>query len=361
MSNKRNTAEVEQVQALLRTLPEAKALLASTATAPTTGAAEHQQWGAHCLYDQAELKRLLAEAKSGPKDTFDIISKHLRAAENIGPWRKLAPAPAPSTVASLVDHFPNFIEIIRDLKKAVALAQLSRDKTLSARPLLLLGDPGIGKTRFAKECARLLGAPYLEISMNSTTASFVLSGSDLSWGSGRPGRLFQTLVNSDMANLVVLIDELDKVSSDRRYDPLGPLLTLLESTTSRSFKDEAIPLSLDASRIVWFATANSLETVSEPIRTRFQIRHVQPPTREQNLLVIESVWTDLRRSQPWGQQFDAHLRDAVVMALVTHTPRAIQSALLDAAGAAALAGRHHIEACDLKVVSHATRSIGFIQ
>lgn len=361
MSHKRNTAEVEAVQALLRTVPEAKALLAPVTTAPAAGPADHQQWGAHRLYDQADLKRLLAEAKAGPKDTYDIINKHLVAAQNIGQWRKLAPAPTPSTVASLVDRFPNFIEVIGDLEKSVALAGLSRDKTLSVTPLLLLGDPGIGKTRFAKECARLLGTPYFEISMNSTTASFVLSGSDLSWGNGRPGRLFQTLVNSDMANPVILVDELDKVAADRRYDPLGPLLTLLESTTSRSFKDEAIPLPLNASRIVWFATANSLENVSEPIRTRFQIRHVQPPTREQNILVVESVWSDLRRTQPWGQQFDVQLKDAVVMALATRTPRAMQSALLNAAGSAALMGRHHIEACDLKVAPLAARSIGFIQ
>ncbi len=361
MTRKRNSTEVEAVQALLRSIPEGKALLDPVAAKPAVGTADMRQWGAHRLYDPLELNRLLLESKSGPRDAYDIMSKYLHAAQSIGPWRKLAPAPAPNSLAPMAERFPNFVEIVADLEKALALAQFSRDKTLSATPLLLLGDPGIGKTRFAKECARRMGVPYLEISMNTTTASFVLSGTDLSWGNGRPGQLFKTLSTCEMANLVILVDELDKVSSDRRYDPLAPLLTLLESATSRTFRDEAIPLALDASRILWFATANSLDAVSEPIRSRFQIRHVQPPNREQNLLVADSVWADLRQSQPWGAQFDERLQDAVVMLLATLTPRAMQSVLLNAAGSAALAGRHHIEAHDLRFAQPAYRSIGFVQ
>ena len=193
--------------------------------------------------------------------------------------------------------------------------------------------------------------------MNTATASFVLSGSDLSWSNGRPGQLFKSLMSSDTANLVILVDELDKVSSDRRFDPLAPLLTLLESATSRSFRDEAIPLALDASRVVWFATANSLHAVSEPIRTRFQIRHVPSPTPHQNLLVAESVWADLRRTQPWGMRFAESLKDSVVNLLLALTPREMQSALLNAAGSAALAGRNHIEAEDLTLNRPGMRSI----
>jgi hypothetical protein len=114
--------------------------------------------------------------------------------------------------------------------------------------------------------------------------------------------------------------KLDKASADQRCAPLGPLLTLLESATSRTFRGEAGPFALDASRIVWFGTANKLDAVSEPIRSRFRIHHVQTPTRQQNLLVPESVWADLFQSQPWGARFEKRLQDAVVMLLTTLTP-----------------------------------------
>ena len=98
-------------------------------------------------------------------------------------------------------------------------------------------------------------------------------------------------------NPIFLLDEIDMVSTDGRFDPLGPCYQLLEPALARTFVDLSVPaLPLDASKIVWVATSNDASRIPEPIRQRFTRFNIPLPTPEQSLAVLRSVLRWLQRN-----------------------------------------------------------------
>jgi ATP-dependent Lon protease len=134
----------------------------------------------------------------------------------------------------VMDALPTNAELRRradEGRRQLALCEDSRD-ALEITPLLLLGPPGVGKTHFAREIALLLGTGMGFLSMSSLTAGWVLSGASSQWKGARPGKVFETLVDGQYANPVMVVDEIDKAGGEHAYDPLGAL-TACSSTTPR--------------------------------------------------------------------------------------------------------------------------------
>jgi ATP-dependent Lon protease len=118
------------------------------------------------------------------------------------------------------------------------------------------GPPGIGKTHFARKLAELLGTGMNLVPMSSMTAGWLLSGSSSQWKGAKPGKVFEALVDGEYANPVIVVDEIDKASTDAQYDPLGALYSLLEHDTAHNFTDEFAEVAIDASQVIWITTAN---------------------------------------------------------------------------------------------------------
>ena len=263
----------------------------------------------------------------------------LRKLVNVSSERFFVHAVEPSTLDALHLKFPNFREVTEYIKRQLRLLHLQDKPRLQLLPVLLLGSPGLGKTRYLNALAELLHVPIHELSMSSMTASFIVSGSDTTWEGGKIGRIAKVLTEDFCANPLFILDELDKSQGSQRYDVYGPFYQLLERHTAQRFVDEALQIPLNASHISWFATANSLESIPEPIRNRFHVFTIPDLAAEHIPLVARSVFEDIRAQYPWGSRFSPELSDAVLAKCRGLDARGIHFILQQACGYAASRGQ----------------------
>lgn len=260
---------------------------------------------------------------------------------------------------ALADDLPNFAPVLEDLRRQVVLC-LETDDPLEITPMLLLGEPGIGKTHFARKLSALLGTGFGFVPMSSLTAGWVLSGASSQWRNAKTGKVFDTLVNGDYANPVLVLDEIDKASCDGQYDPLGALYGLLEHDTARGFVDEFAEVPIDCSDIVWIATANEAARIPDPILNRMNVYQIEPPDREGACRIAQSLYREIRDAHAWGKRFPETLAAQVADRLADIAPREMRRALVGAFGNAKLAGRDELQLGDLQADRSARRArIGF--
>lgn len=297
-------------------------------------------------------------AKLPPKEHETLRSTYERMLEK-GPERfQVKPAGVPA-MDHLYDELPNFHAVLDDVKRQLALCEDSRD-ALEITPMLLLGPPGVGKTHFAREVAQLLGTGLGFISMSSLTAGWVLSGASSQWKGARPGKVFETLVDGAYANPVMVVDEIDKARGEHAYDPLGALYSLLEHDTAHHFTDEFAEVAIDASQVIWVATANDERAIPEPILNRMNVYEVQMPDRDAARAIALRLYASIRGAHGWGERFDPQPSDAVLERMSELAPREMRRAWMTAFGNAKLDGRGTVEVRDLPEPSTRRAPIGFV-
>jgi ATP-dependent Lon protease len=309
------------------------------------------------VYRVDEVERRLG--KLPPKEHESLRATYERMLEK-GPERfQVKPAGLPA-MDHLYDDLPNFHEVLDDVKRQLALCQDSRD-ALEITPMLLLGPPGVGKTHFAREVAQLLGTGLGFVSMSSLTAGWVLSGASSQWKGARPGKVFETLVDGQYANPVMVVDEIDKARGEHAYDPLGSLYSLLEVDTAGSFTDEFAEVPIDASQVIWVATANDERAIPEPILNRMNVFEVQAPDHDAARQIARRLYVSIRTAHDWGARFDPDPGDAVLDRMADMAPREMRRAWMTAFGNAKLDGRDAVELRDLPEPSAKKTAIGFVQ
>ncbi|HSW07984.1 AAA family ATPase [Aquabacterium sp.] len=309
------------------------------------------------VYRCDEVERRLT--KLPPKEHESLRSTYERMLEKGSERFQVKPSGLPA-MEHLYDELPNFHDALDDIRRQLALCHDSRD-ALEITPMLLLGPPGVGKTHFAREVAQLLGTGMGFVSMSSLTAGWVLSGASSQWKGARPGKVFETLVDGQYANPVMVVDEIDKARGEHAYDPLGALYSLLEHDTARSFIDEFAEVAVDASQVIWVATANDERAIPEPILNRVNVYEVQMPDRDAARTIALRLYSGIRGQHDWGRRFAPEPGEAVLERLAEMAPREMRRAWMTAFGNARLDGRDAVELRDLPE-AHGKRSpIGFVQ
>jgi ATP-dependent Lon protease len=305
----------------------------------------------------------LDDVETALNDLSDGASEALRATYEkmlkVGNLRFCVKPNRMPSIDDLAVSLPNFEEPLDDIRKQIALC-LETDDRLELMPMLLLGEPGIGKTHFAKQLARLLGTTSHYVAMSSLTAGWVLSGASSQWRNAKPGKVFDALVHGSYANPVITVDEIDKATGDAQYDPLGALYALLEHDTAQSFIDEFAEVPINAGNVVWIATANDARAIPEPLMNRMNVYEIPSPDREGARRIAQAIYAEIRSAHAWGARFAETLGDAPLDALTQASPRGMRRAMLNAFGNARIDGRHRVEARDIQLDRHSRKkAIGF--
>ena len=308
------------------------------------------------VYEVSAVEKALQDLPQSANDALRALyEKMLR----IGGQRFAVKPSGLPEMQALFEELPNFGEVLEHIRRQLALCVDSNDD-VELQPILLLGGPGIGKTHFARRVSQMLGTGFGFVPMSSLTAGWVLSGASSQWKNAKPGKVFETFLNGDYANPVMVVDELDKASADGQYDPLGALYELLEMQTAMRFTDEFAEIPIDASGAVWFATANDASRIPEPLLNRMNVYEIEPPDASGSARIAHSLYREIRESHDWGRRFPETPSGSVVEKLALLTPREMRRAVQAAFGNAKVSGREELRPEDVDIQRGGRKSrIGF--
>lgn len=233
---------------------------------------------------ETEIKKLSSIPTFSPE--YSTIKDYLTWVTDL-PWNKNDEIKNDIKKAEKIlerDHYG-----LEEIKERILefLAVLHKTNKLNGPIICLVGAPGVGKTSLAKSIAEATNRKYIKISLGGVRDEAEIRGHRRTYVGAMPGKIIQSMKKAKTSNPLILLDEIDKMSSDYKGDPTSAMLEVLDPEQNKSFNDHFLELEYDLSNVMFIATANSLQEIPIPLRDRMEIIKLSGYTEDEKIQIAK--------------------------------------------------------------------------
>ncbi len=281
--------------------------------------AKNKQWSktVQDKFDK-ELRKLKRMNPAAPEHS--ILVNYLEVLVDL-PWNEVTEDSFDLSSAEEIldsDHFG--LDKVKDrILEHLAVLKLRQD--MKSPILCLVGPPGVGKTSLGRSIAKAIGRKYIRMSLGGVHDESELRGHRKTYIGAMPGRIIQSLKKAESDNPVFILDEIDKLGTSYKGDPSSALLEILDPEQNTSFYDNYLELEYDLSKVLFIATANSLQSIQPALLDRMEIIQVNGYSVEEKLEIAKRHLVSKQLKEHGLTEEDIVLDDAALNKVISDYTR----------------------------------------
>jgi ATP-dependent Lon protease len=278
-----------------------------------------------------ELNRIENIPQASPE--YGVIRTYLQIISEL-PWSKETPDKIDLKEARAVldrDHH-DLDKVKRRIIEYLAVRKLKMGLTPAKTPttevsreagaiLCFVGPPGVGKTSLGKSIAESMGRHFIRVALGGVRDEAEIRGHRRTYIGSLPGRIITELRKTGTRNPVMMLDEIDKLGADFRGDPASALLEVLDPAQNHSFTDHYLDVPFDLSKVLFIATANTMDTVPGPLRDRMEVIEIPGYTQTDKLLIAKQYLVPRQLEANGLKKSHANFTDAALRFIIEHYTR----------------------------------------